>query len=832
VRTTTTQEAKVLASKQRQVFLRVKIADHTGALVDLTTLKGRNWVKSAEWSESADSYVATADVELHDQVQDLYLAPLMSASQLNSGGSQIDCAREILIETATMPIGVQPAASDWHKAFHGYTDEVDWEATPIKVTCRDLAGLLLQDAQIEVERQYGIWEASRTLQLGYVTQPSGAPPNGQPSSSTQFWKVTTAGTTGATEPAWPASPSPGATIADGTVVWTYQAAVAWSAASARTAGAFTANPSNALQYWQCIQTGTTGGANPFPSAPTQGQIVNDNTCKWQYYASLGGTPLETVIQQIVNDTLGAGVVALNTPAASNWFLGAFKQSRDKVFQAITALVEAAGWDLRYWFSGTEAAGDFKLTLQSVARGAGVWPNVAPAVVYTFDKSSYYSLTKCGRAVQDVRNVVSVIYPDAENLDATTGAPTRGQVTVSDATSIAAYKRRYMEIAEGATGSVTTKAMATVLANAALADLKDPLLLAEMELPFFWPVQLNDYVTAKANGVHFDTDQSVAVVSIKHSFGAPGEDGRATSRTVLGLRGMPTMGAQKHLDKESTAAAATLPLKATDVAKNLVVTQTIAGARVAFTPPRFKGSQYLTPELHVSTSSGFTPTSATLKDLGLKSAHIANDLTPGTTYRAAIVMRDQRGNVASKSAEQTFVAGYAGIAVAGASPLNVLDPAYTQNAHVYLSLTQAVANNSGNYIIPFDFAVANTTTPLGAVFDTSLHRFIARYGGTFLFAIHIYIYSTAPGDLATVGFRKNGTTGLSGSAFGASQSVPGPDNVISIDFAAAITLAAGDYVEASIGLTPATPNASNWNISGDNDGDSTTCRLAVAQLLHT
>ena len=50
-------------------------------------------------------------------------------------------------------------------------------------------------------------------------------------------------------------------------------------------------------------------------------------------------PAETIIQSIINDTLGVGVVALTTPAASNWFLGAFTQSRDAT---VPLLVVARG----------------------------------------------------------------------------------------------------------------------------------------------------------------------------------------------------------------------------------------------------------------------------------------------------------------------------------------------------------------------------------------------------------------------------------------------------------------------------------------------------------
>ncbi len=648
MRSTTTQEAKVLAAQERSNYLRVKTKNAAGAFIDLTTLRGYNWVKSADWSESLDNYVATANVALQRENELLSLANLVAASVLNSGGPLIEIARELTIETATMPLGVAPGAADWHIVFHGYIDEIDWNATPITLTCRDQAGQLLQDAQIEVERAYGVWDKSRAILLGQVCSPSGNPPNGQPTTQPEFWKCTTAGTTGATEPAWPNSPAPGTTQTDGTVVWTYQAAVAWSAGSSRAVGAFTANPTNTLQYWQCtaITTGVTGGSNPFPATPTQGQLVTDGGVTWQYYASLGGTPAETIIQSIINDTLGAGVVTLNVPAASNWFIGPFTQSRDKLFSALSALSEQMGWDLR--FAWSQSAGDYTLTLQSV-------PRSAPAVAWTFAASSYFDVTKLARAVENIRNAVGIVFADSEHVDATTGQPLRNTVVVSDATSMGKYRRRYMEIAEAAGSGISTTAMATVFANAALSDLKEPLVEAEVELPYFWAIQLNDYVTLKANRVHFDSDQSVAVVTIKHTFAGAGSDGSGTERTTLGLRGLPTAGSQKHLDKEVGGAAPAYSLKLPAAASGLSVVAGIRGGRVSFSLPAVAGSKYLVAELHLSTVNGFTPSIATRRDWGLKTRFDFADLTPGTTYYAVILLRDQRGNVAAKSAQQSFVA---------------------------------------------------------------------------------------------------------------------------------------------------------------------------------
>lgn len=63
-----------------------------------------------------------------------------------------------------------------------------------------------------------IWRASTAVLQGAY----GRPKSGSAAVLAQYWIATTAGTTESSEPAWPASPAAGATVTDGTVVWTYQ----------------------------------------------------------------------------------------------------------------------------------------------------------------------------------------------------------------------------------------------------------------------------------------------------------------------------------------------------------------------------------------------------------------------------------------------------------------------------------------------------------------------------------------------------------------------------------------------------------------------------------
>lgn len=89
------------------------------------------------------------------------------------------------------------------------------------------------------------WDASTAYALGDIIQPSGADANGN-----FIYEVTTAGTSGTSEPTWPVTPV-GATVADGTVVWTLRrfssdigAGVISSGTSLQTTGTLTVNSSN------------------------------------------------------------------------------------------------------------------------------------------------------------------------------------------------------------------------------------------------------------------------------------------------------------------------------------------------------------------------------------------------------------------------------------------------------------------------------------------------------------------------------------------------------------------------------------------------------------
>jgi hypothetical protein len=242
------------------------------------------------------------------------------------------------------------------------------------------------------------------------------------------------------------------------------------------------------------------------------------------YSAIGS--LESGIQRQLDNTFGVGVKPLNTPVSPGYALNAFKQQVQSVEDAIEALEQLIGWDVRYrWDNGTN---QFKLTLSDPGRAT-----VVPA--YTFGPSRVLSVRKLGFKKTSVRNVIIVSYKDV-----TTG--TRQTITVSDATSITRYKRQVLLITEPDDSPVNSSVEATTMGNNALADLKDPKADLEVEMLFWWPAQLNDLYRFSANGRHFNSNQDLAVVGIQHHVSMNQQ------RTTLTLRGKPTGGYDSWLNR--------------------------------------------------------------------------------------------------------------------------------------------------------------------------------------------------------------------------------------------------------------------------------------------
>lgn len=243
------------------------------------------------------------------------------------------------------------------------------------------------------------------------------------------------------------------------------------------------------------------------------------------YGSTEGTPLEVVIQQMLD--LGPTNLMLYTPTSPGYGVTPYKQQSESVSDAVIALQQLIGWVVRgLWDEGTHT---WRPTLKDPTRTKTV-----PDLV--IGPSRYIDVTDLFVERQNIRNWIDGYYKTA-------GSATSTKRTVTDNGSEFKYGPRWMRLGEDQDNSpIDTEAKMLAMMNAALADLKDPKAEQEIEMHHDWRIEINDLLQFTANGVHYDTDQMGAVVTLQHRFTASkGGDGAIQARTRVRTRGAPCGG---------------------------------------------------------------------------------------------------------------------------------------------------------------------------------------------------------------------------------------------------------------------------------------------------
>ncbi|MFP2962845.1 hypothetical protein ACLEPN_35025 [Myxococcus sp. 1LA] len=381
-----------------------------------------------------------------------------------------------------------------------------------------------------------------------------------------------------------------------------------------------------------------------------------------------GVAVQDVMSQIISDNVPNGFgPGFYCPVDPMWQLGKFKQQRQSVHEALNALAAQLGWEVRLrWREGH----GWYLYLHSPERlGAGP--------VWTVGPDEYGELGQVRRTLEHIRNAVEVVYWDRNDLDAT-GMPKRKTVTSTNATSIATYGRRFMQVAEASASNINTEVEAQRLADVAIADLSDSALELEIDVPYCWPLEIHDVLRVLPDGVALSQVQELAIVALDDSFA------EGVARTKVKLCGRPATSRVEWMAREavpSTAASAALrsiqpqaSMMGPDAPTDLAPTATVNGFALAFKPAP-SGPPWDSYELHVSTAPGFTPGSATLKAAASATRFEVADLPPGTTHYAVVRGRDAHGNVGPASSEVALSPRYveprftAPMVTWGTAPLN-------------------------------------------------------------------------------------------------------------------------------------------------------------------
>lgn len=400
-------------------------------------------------------------------------------------------------------------------------------------------------------------------------------------------------------------------------------------------------------YYRVTTAGTPGAAEPTWPTSSGGTVV-DGTVTWTESGATSdslGVPVATLMQQLLTDN--AVPFTLRVPVDPGWQIRPYIQGRDSVWNALKALADQMGWALRWrWYAPT---GAFELVLHEPQRTGGT-------SVRSFALDDERALSEASLSVFDIRNVVRVVYSDSSDRDAN-GAAKRKTLDAQDAGSVDEYGRRFMEIAESDSSNIDSGAEAQRLASAVLADLANPTMPVRYKTavdPYF---ELDDLVTLPADNKRWAAPQTLAVVGLTHRISA--ED----TSTELALAGKPvaqTLG-WHALDNRAYVADESTPTSlANGTGFSLIATNVVGGVRLDVVQGNLlKTAMARAYEIHVSQSSGFTPTPQTLKQAGVSTSCVVADLIPGRTYWAQAVpySTGAMGEVVrgEPSAEVSFVA---------------------------------------------------------------------------------------------------------------------------------------------------------------------------------
>ncbi len=124
------------------------------------------------------------------------------------------------------------------------------------------------------------WQPTINYRIGAIVTPKTIPdnPNGG-----HYYKCTTAGTSGATEPSWPTAN--GSTVTDGSVIWTESGNIIWQKSHPYTAGAIIVPINNNGHFYKCTVAGESGATAPLWTTATNA-VVTDGVVRWTEAGSI------------------------------------------------------------------------------------------------------------------------------------------------------------------------------------------------------------------------------------------------------------------------------------------------------------------------------------------------------------------------------------------------------------------------------------------------------------------------------------------------------------------------------------------------------------------
>lgn len=236
----------------------------------------------------------------------------------------------------------------------------------------------------------------------------------------------------------------------------------------------------------------------------------------QYGFPVGAQRVDDAMRVILALAMGSGPI-IDVQGTPDLALSAYWQEQMTVMDALRRVgCMTTGWDLRgRWDrSGLD---QFDLAYYNPDRS-----KIISYVTLIGNESSsipHYTSLKLASSIANVRTVCDVI---------ASGNDLRVPQRRESAIGIVHYGRRFAGLSEDISSHIDTDPEAAELAQIMVDDLSVPPIDVQLEMPYYWLLEVNDLFRIEPDGFMYDADNIYAVSSIVHTFA---EDGSAT--TTLG-----------------------------------------------------------------------------------------------------------------------------------------------------------------------------------------------------------------------------------------------------------------------------------------------------------
>lgn len=267
-------------------------------------------------------------------------------------------------------------------------------------------------------------------------------------------------------------------------------------------------------------------------------------------AAYSGVSLVLPTVYSVNGTGSTPFLTGVSPDDPGWAIAsttAYPTSLMTVYTSIDNIAQQIGWMLRQKWNNN--IGTWALTFFDPLR-------TSTTSVWTFSPSTVLDATTCGVHLGDIRNVVQLWYYNGgsaggNNIATCATMPSATYPNSVATASIAKYGRQFMQLGTDSTVGIVGNTLSSTgltdfqtMLGASISDLANPLLDYVVDVPFFYPVELNDIYTFPPDNYHFSASQQIACIGYTHTV-----DAQSQGTTSLQMRGAPSGGITRWLSKQ-------------------------------------------------------------------------------------------------------------------------------------------------------------------------------------------------------------------------------------------------------------------------------------------